>query len=123
MNARRFAAEFPMSGMVYAALAFSTIAKGRIATLDTSEEEAAPGVVLVMTHRNAPSVKSPPALTTQELAASGDDLPVMQDDRSGVERDGPRMAVGWVEVVEPLMVGYVPIRWAGSSGRGHSTGG
>ena len=27
----RFAAEFPMDGMVYAALAFSTIAKGRIA--------------------------------------------------------------------------------------------
>lgn len=32
----------------------SAIAKGRIASLDTSRAEAAPGVKLVMTHRNAP---------------------------------------------------------------------
>ncbi len=41
-------------GMVYAALRYSTIARGRITTLDTSAAEAAAGVVLVMTHRNAP---------------------------------------------------------------------
>ena len=40
----RFAAEMPMDGMVYAALAYSTIAKGRIATIDTKSAEAAPGV-------------------------------------------------------------------------------
>ena len=32
-----------MDGMAYAALAYSTIAKGRIASLDTSAAEAAPG--------------------------------------------------------------------------------
>ncbi len=42
-GAARFAAEVPMEGMVYAALAFSTIAKGRIATLDTSAAQDAPG--------------------------------------------------------------------------------
>lgn len=31
-----------VKGMAYAALAYSTIAKGRIATLDTSAAEAAP---------------------------------------------------------------------------------
>jgi xanthine dehydrogenase YagR molybdenum-binding subunit len=46
----RFAAEFPMERMVYAALAYSTIPKGRLASLDTGAAEAAPGVVLVMTH-------------------------------------------------------------------------
>ena len=46
----RFAAEVPLDGMVYAALVYSTIARGRIATLDTTEAEAAPGVVLVMTY-------------------------------------------------------------------------
>ena len=56
----RFAAELPMDGMVYAALAYSTVAKGRIATLDTGAAEAAPGVVLVMTHKNAPRMKAPP---------------------------------------------------------------
>ena len=61
---------------------FSTIAQGRIATLDTAAAEAAPGVVLVMTYRNAPRLKPmplvhdasrrPPAATT---------CPIMQDDR------------------------------------------
>ncbi len=61
-GAARFAAEFPVEGMAYAALAYCTIAKGRIATLDTTAAEAAPGVVLVMTHRNAPRMKAPGAL-------------------------------------------------------------
>ena len=78
-GAARFAAEFPLDGMVYAALAHSTIAKGRIASLDTAAAEAAPGVVLVMTYQNAPRLKPPPAFMTAPKAASGDSLPVMQD--------------------------------------------
>jgi xanthine dehydrogenase YagR molybdenum-binding subunit len=77
----RFAAEFPVEGMVYAALAYGTIAKGRIATLDTSAAEATPGVVLVMTYRNAPRMKTPPFYGTAPKAAGQSDLPIMQDDR------------------------------------------
>ena len=77
----RFAAEFPMDGMVYAALAYSTIAKGGILTIDTSAAEAAPGVVLVMTYRNAPKMKPSPLFGSQSKAAGGDDLPIMQDRR------------------------------------------
>ena len=80
-GAARFAAEFPLDGMVYAALAYSTIAKGRIASLDTSAAEAAPGVVLVMTHHNAPRMKPMPLFLTAEKAAGGNNLTVMQDDR------------------------------------------
>jgi len=76
----RFAAEFPMDRLVYAALAYGAIAKGRIATLDTSAAEAAEGVVLVMTHRNAPRLKPTPLFMSASKAAGGDDLPVMQDD-------------------------------------------
>ncbi|WP_246704041.1 xanthine dehydrogenase family protein molybdopterin-binding subunit [Rhizobium sp. P38BS-XIX] len=76
-----FAAEFPIEGMVYAALAYGTIAKGRISTLDTTDAEQAPGVVLVMTYRNAPKLQPPPLFLTAEKAAGGDGLPVMQDDR------------------------------------------
>ncbi|MEW5317292.1 MAG: hypothetical protein WDW38_008603 [Sanguina aurantia] len=43
----RFAAEVALDGMVYAALIYSTVAKGHIATLDTSAAEAAPGVGLL----------------------------------------------------------------------------
>ncbi|MFM0642828.1 xanthine dehydrogenase family protein molybdopterin-binding subunit [Paraburkholderia bryophila] len=76
-----FAAEFPLDGMTYAALKYSTIARGRIVDFDTAAAEAAPGVVLVMTYRNAPRLKPMPAFMTQPKAAGGDDLPVMQDEQ------------------------------------------
>ncbi|MFY9927054.1 MAG: xanthine dehydrogenase family protein molybdopterin-binding subunit [Streptosporangiaceae bacterium] len=80
-GAARFAAEVPMEGMVYASLAFSTIPKGRIAALDTSAAQDAPGVVLVMTHENAPRMDPAPAALTAPKGTAGDDLPVMQDDQ------------------------------------------
>jgi xanthine dehydrogenase YagR molybdenum-binding subunit len=80
-GAAPFAAEFPFQNMAYAALAYSTIAKGRIVGLDLAEAEAAPGVVLVMTHRNAPRMAKPPLFLSEQKAAGGDDLAVMQDDR------------------------------------------
>lgn len=70
----RFAGEVVMENMLYAALAYSTIARGRIATLDTAAAEAAPGVVLVMTYRNAPKMAAPEA-------GYGSTLSVMQDDQ------------------------------------------
>ena len=77
-----FAAEFPIEGMVYASVAFGTVAKGRIATLDTAKAEAAPGVVLVMTYRNAPKMAPMPMLMgPNQRAAGGDNLAVMQDDQ------------------------------------------
>jgi xanthine dehydrogenase YagR molybdenum-binding subunit len=76
-----FAAEFALEGMVYAALVCSTIAKGRIATLDTDAAEAADGVVLVMSHRNAPAMQPAPPFMSASKAAGSDNAPVMQDDR------------------------------------------
>ena len=80
-GAAPFAADVQMEGLLYASLAFSTIARGRLTTLDTSAAESARGVVLVMTHRNAPPLKPTPLFMTSGRAAGGDDLPVMQDDR------------------------------------------
>jgi xanthine dehydrogenase YagR molybdenum-binding subunit len=76
-----FAAEFPMGRMTYAALKYSTIARGRIVEIDTAAAEAAPGVVLVMTHKNAPRLNPAPAFMTKPKAVAGDDVPVMQDDQ------------------------------------------
>lgn len=80
-GAARFAAEFAPEGMVFAAVVFSTIAKGRISLLDIGEAEAAAGVVLVMTYRNAPRIKPMPMFGSNGMAAGGDDLPILQDDR------------------------------------------
>lgn len=78
-GAARFAAEVPMEGLLYAAFVHSTIARGRIVELDTSAAEAAPGVQLVMTHRNAPKMSAPPAMGITNLKAAGNHtLPIMQ---------------------------------------------
>ena len=80
-GAATFAAEVPMNGLLYAALVHSTIARGRIATLDTTAAERAPGVALVMTHRNAPKLSIPPAMGGASLKAAGNNmLPILQDD-------------------------------------------
>jgi xanthine dehydrogenase YagR molybdenum-binding subunit len=80
-GAAPYAAEFPLDGMLYAALGFSTIAKGRIASIDSAAAEAAPGVRLVMTHRNAPRMAPMPLFMSSAKAVGGNDLPIMQDDR------------------------------------------
>jgi xanthine dehydrogenase YagR molybdenum-binding subunit len=97
-GAARFAAEVTLDRMVYAALAYSTIPKGRITALETSAAEKAPGVVLVMTHRNAPPMKPIPSFLTAEKAMAGDDLAVMQDDR--VHWNGQPIAVVLAETQE-----------------------
>ena len=79
-GAAPFAAEFAMEEMLYASLVYSTIAKGKITDLDTDAAEAAPGVVFVMTYRNAPKLKPPPIFMTSPKAAGLDDIPVMQDE-------------------------------------------
>ena len=87
----RFAAEVPMARMLYAALAFSSIPRGRIATLDTGAAEAMPGVALVMTHRNAPRLAPPPPGPSSVL-------PIMQDDQ--IHWNGQPIAVILAETQE-----------------------
>ncbi len=47
-----YSAEYKTPGVVYACLVGSTIAKGRIKTIDTKKAEWAPGVLAVITHLN-----------------------------------------------------------------------
>ncbi|MET0270942.1 MAG: xanthine dehydrogenase family protein molybdopterin-binding subunit [Sphingomonas sp.] len=93
----RFVAEVPMEGLLYAALVHATIARGRIATLDTGAAEAAPGVALVMTHRNAPRLRAPQTFGEGEGVA-GSNLPIMQDDR--IHWNGEAVAVVLAETQE-----------------------
>jgi xanthine dehydrogenase YagR molybdenum-binding subunit len=93
-----FAAEFPMEGMTYAALKYSSIARGRIVDIDTVAAEAARGVALVMTYKNAPRLKPMPAFMSQPKAAGGDDVPIMQDDQ--VHWNGQPVALVLAETQE-----------------------
>ncbi|TCP36703.1 xanthine dehydrogenase family protein molybdopterin-binding subunit [Sphingomonas sp. BK235] len=93
-----FAAEFRFDGMVYAALAYATIARGRIAAIDSAAAETAPGVVLVMTHRNAPRMRPPAAFGSSPGGVGPADLPIMQDDR--IHWNGQPVAVVLAETQE-----------------------
>lgn len=59
-GAARYPAEFAPPGMAYGFLVGSTIAKGTIRSIDTSAAEKAPGVVAVLTNKNAPKLSEPP---------------------------------------------------------------
>jgi len=60
-----YAFEYPVEGATYAFPVQSTIAKGRIVSIDASAARALPGVVTVLSHENAPRLA---ALDNAELA-------------------------------------------------------
>src|SRR3954468_3625821 len=55
----RYAAEFQVRDVAYGVLVLSTIARGRVTKIDTAAAEKAPGVLAVITHRNAGKVVLP----------------------------------------------------------------
>jgi xanthine dehydrogenase YagR molybdenum-binding subunit len=55
----RYSADLHWPNLAHAVLVDSTIARGRIRTLDTQAAEQAPGVLAIITHRNAPDLFYP----------------------------------------------------------------
>jgi xanthine dehydrogenase YagR molybdenum-binding subunit len=55
-----FSAEHPLPRMSYAVMVQSTVPKGRIVAIDAAAAMQRPGVLLVMTHQNAPRLPKPP---------------------------------------------------------------
>src|SRR5215212_7286624 len=75
-----YAAEFDIPGVAHGAIVRSTVANGRVASIDSAAAERAPGVVAVLTHRNAPRLAYRPykAFVDPDV---GESLHVLQDDR------------------------------------------
>ena len=94
----RFAAEIALDRLCYGALVNSSIARGRIKDIDVAAAEAAPGVVLVMTHRNAPKMKRPSLCMVNLDSASVSDLAVMQD--KTIQWNGQPVAIVLAETQE-----------------------
>jgi xanthine dehydrogenase YagR molybdenum-binding subunit len=59
-GAARYAADNHPPGMVYAALAVSSVARGRVIAMDVAAAKAHPGVIEVMTPANAPKLALDP---------------------------------------------------------------
>ena len=75
-----YTAEHQITGLTHAALVVSTIARGRIARLDVSAAEAAPGVIGVISHLNTPPMpRMRGLLTTGEGFALQTVMPLEDD--------------------------------------------
>jgi xanthine dehydrogenase YagR molybdenum-binding subunit len=86
-GAARYAAEFKHQDLTYGVLVMSTIANGRIKSIDTKAAERAPGVVAVITHSNAPKLRFPDRIIGPDRVVDdgvapwvGRALPVLQGD-------------------------------------------
>src|SRR5690348_17383641 len=58
-GAAKYAYEYPVAGVSYVVPVQSTIAKGRIVSLDARAARALPGVLAVLWHENAPRLAPP----------------------------------------------------------------
>ncbi|QPP06000.1 xanthine dehydrogenase family protein molybdopterin-binding subunit [Streptomyces bathyalis] len=92
-GAAAYPSDVQVPGMVHAVLVQSTVAAGRIRTLDTGAAEASQGVLAVITHRNAPRLPGGP------MTALGATPPApLQDDR--ILHHGQHVAVVVAETHE-----------------------
>jgi len=92
-----YAAEFQVPNLAHAAVARSTIARGRISSIDTSAAERSRGVVAVLTHRNAPRLPYRAHKGAVD-PVTGERLHVLQDGR--VHHQGQPVALVVAETLE-----------------------
>jgi xanthine dehydrogenase YagR molybdenum-binding subunit len=92
-----YAAEFDQPGQAYGAIVRSTMASGRTSAIDTADAERAPGVIAVLTHRNAPKLPYRPHRALVD-PPTGERLHVLQDDR--VNHQGHPIALVIAETPE-----------------------
>ena len=74
----RFAAEWPQDNMTHAVLIGSTIASGRIRSIDTKDALKSPGVLAVLTYQNMPKLK--PVVTNPREEPNARRLPLQTPD-------------------------------------------
>jgi xanthine dehydrogenase YagR molybdenum-binding subunit len=76
-----FAAEFKLENVVYAAIVYSNITKGKITNIDSTEAEKANGFVAIITHENAPKMNKVPTFGGggNKGGSGASTVPPMQD--------------------------------------------
>lgn len=100
-----YAAEHFPPGLVHAVSVQSTVAAGRVASIDAAEVEALPGVIAVLTHANAPRLGAPRMFPAG--AAASTFLP-LQDDR--VRWSGQHVALVVAETLDAAAEGAARLR-------------
>ena len=76
----RYAAEAQVPNVTHGVLVTSTVPRGKVMKIDSSAAEKVPGVLAVISHRNAPRVSLPDDVRALVDPDVGDPLPPLQDD-------------------------------------------
>ncbi len=76
----QYTADWNIPNVAHAVLATSTIAKGRIVSINTANAEKVPGVIAVLTHKNRMKLAKDPSKVTPSSPADRA-LQLLQDDR------------------------------------------
>ncbi|HEY9677053.1 MAG TPA: xanthine dehydrogenase family protein molybdopterin-binding subunit [Drouetiella sp.] len=102
----KYAGDFPLKNLTYAALIQSTIASGTITSVDASEAEKHPGVLKVITHLNGAKLDS------SKTSPFDWDLPLMQG--PDISHDRQNIGVVIAESIEAATEGaaLVKIKYA-----------
>ena len=74
----RYTADIPLESLVHGAIVYSTIANGRIVSIDAAAAQSAPGVLAVLTHKNMPPMNQQ---SWSHLRPQGQTYLPLQDDR------------------------------------------
>ena len=98
-GAARYAADNHPAGMLYAVLAVSSVARGRVTFLDVAAAKAHPRVIDVMTPANKPPLAEDPDAKTNPFMFR---LDVLQNDR--VRYAHQPIAVVIAEMLEAVLV-------------------
>src|SRR6266852_9419871 len=95
----RYANEMQQDNVLYGFVVEASIGKGRIKSIDTRAAEKAPGVALVLTHRNAPAQgtgnhrEAHPVLTSPQVTRYGQPIACVV----AVSFEHARSAAYWVD--------------------------
>lgn len=80
-GAAKYAGEFNTTGLAYGSVVESTIPRGRIARIDTSEALRVEGVLDVLTHQNRPRMASAARAYKDDVAPDGSPFRPLYDDK------------------------------------------
>jgi xanthine dehydrogenase YagR molybdenum-binding subunit len=111
-GAARYPADFGFANLAYAVLVQSTVSAGRIRRIATAAAEAAPGVLTVITHRNAPrlarargglGVGPPPPLQDDRVVHHGQHIAVVVAQTLEQAAAAARLVEADYAALEPLL--------------------
>jgi xanthine dehydrogenase YagR molybdenum-binding subunit len=80
-GAAKYAGEFSAPDLAYGSVVTSTIAKGRIASIDISEAMSVAGVIAVLTHKNRPPMAGTDRAYHDDVAPGGSPFRPLYDDK------------------------------------------